>query len=114
MNPMTFNPLRISAEIWRNRYLLGQIVKREVLLRYRGAIFSVLWIYLSPIIMLAIFVFIFGHIFQSRWPNQESGLPFWLLLYSGLIAFNIFAETISRAPTSVRGYPSYVKKLFSR
>lgn len=108
---MILNPLRICADIWRNRYLLGQLIKRDVLLRYRGAMFGVLWIFLSPLIMLAIFAFIFGHIFQTRWPQQDAGIPFWLLLYSGLIAFNVFAETISRAPTSVRGYPSFVKKI---
>lgn len=111
MSTITINPLRISANIWRNRYLLGQLVKRDVLIRYRGAIFGVLWIFLSPLIMLAIFAFIFGQIFQARWPQQESGIPFWLLLYSGLIVFNLFAETVSRAPTSVRGYPSFVKKI---
>ncbi len=108
---MTINPLRISADIWRNRYLLGQLVKRDVLLRYRGAMFGVAWIFLSPLLMLTIFAFIFGHIFQARWPQQDTGIPFWLLLYSGLIAFNIFADTVSRAPTSVRGYPSFVKKI---
>jgi lipopolysaccharide transport system permease protein len=111
MSAITLNPLRISADIWRNRYLLGQLIKRDVLLRYRGAMFGVLWIFLSPLLMLGIFAFVFGHIFQARWPQQDTGIPFWLLLYSGLIAFNIFAETVSRAPTSVRGYPSFVKKI---
>lgn len=108
---MTINPLRIFFDVWRHRYLLGQLVKRDVLLRYRGAMFGVLWIFLSPLLMLAIFAFIFGQVFQARWPQQDSGLPFWLLLYSGLITFNIFAETVSRAPTAVRGYPSFVKKI---
>lgn len=111
MSTITINPLRISADLWRHRYLLGQLVKRDVLLRYRGAMFGVLWIFLSPLIMLAIFAFIFGQIFQARWPQQDAGVPFWLLLYSGLISFNIFAETISRVSTSVRGYPSFVKKI---
>jgi lipopolysaccharide transport system permease protein len=108
---MILNPLRIFADIWRNRYLLGQLIKRDVLLRYRGAMFGVLWIFISPLLMLAIFAFIFGQIFQARWPQQDTGMPFWLLLYSGLIAFNIFAETVSRSPTSVRSYPSFVKKI---
>lgn len=107
----TLNPLHIFADIYRHRYLLGQLIKRDVLLRYRGAMFGVMWIVLSPLIMLAIFAFIFGHIFQTRWPQQDAGIPFWLLLYSGLIAFNMFAETISRAPASVRGYPNFVKKI---
>ena len=105
------NPSKIFFDIWRHRYLLGQLIKRDVLLRYRGAMFGVLWIFISPLLMLAIFAFVFGQIFQARWPQQDGRLPFWLLLYSGLITFNVFAETVSRAPASVRGYPSFVKKI---
>lgn len=94
-----------------HRYLLGQLVRRDVLLRYRGAMFGVLWVLLNPLIMLAIFAFVFGRIFQARWPQQEGSAPFWLVLYSGLIIFNVFAEAVSRAPTAVRGHPSYVKKI---
>ena len=111
MSAITFNPLRVVTDVWQHRYLLGQLVKRDVLLRYRGAMFGVAWVFLSPLFMLVIFAFVFGQIFQARWPQQASGLPFWLLLYSGLITFNIFSETVARAPGAVRGYPSFVKKI---
>lgn len=105
------NPLRILVELYARRLLLIQLVKRDVLLRYRGAMFGVLWIFLSPLIMLAIFAFVFGRVFQARWPQADGDVPFWILLYGGLIAFNLFAETVSRSPTAVRSYPSYVKKI---
>ncbi len=105
------NPWHIAADIWQHRYVLGQLIKRDVLLRYRGAMFGVLWMFLSPLFMLAIFAFVFGQIFQARWPQQAGDLPFWLMLYSGLITFNIFAETVSRAPGAVRSYASFVKKI---
>lgn len=108
---MVLNPLRIFADIWRHRYLLGQLIKRDVLLRYRGAYFGLLWIIFNPLLMLGVFFFVFGDIFQARWPIQSGGVPFALNLYCGLIAFNIFAETLSRSPSAVRGYPSYVKKI---
>ncbi|WP_294251996.1 ABC transporter permease [Propionivibrio sp.] len=111
MSAAVLNPLKIFSEVWQHRYLLGQLVKRDVLLRYRGAMFGVAWIFLSPLLMLAIYAFIFGQVFQTRWPHQDSGAPFWLLLYCGLIVFNLFGETVSRAPAAVRGYPSYVKKI---
>jgi lipopolysaccharide transport system permease protein len=111
MNSPGINPLELFRNLWERRHILSQLVKRDVLLRYRGAIFGVLWIFLSPLLMLAIFSFIFGHVFQARWPQQQAGIPFWLLLYVGLIAFNIFSETVSRSTTSVRGYPSFVKKI---
>lgn len=105
------NPAATLKNIHAQRYLLGQLIKRDVLLRYRGAMFGVLWIFFSPLLMLAIFAFVFGHIFQARWPQQPADLPFWLLLYVGLIVFNLFAETVSRAPSTVRSQPSYVKKI---
>lgn len=101
----------MATTLTSHSYLLGQLIKRDVLLRYRGAMFGVAWVFLNPLIMLVIFAYVFGHIFQARWPQQETGAPFWLVLYSGLIAFNIFAEAVSRAPASVRGTPSYVKKI---
>jgi len=105
------NPLHIYRVLWKHRYILGQMVKRDVLLRYRGAMFGIFWVFLSPLLMLAIFAFVFGQVFQAKWSQHESGVPFWLLLYSGLIAFNVFSETVARAPNAVRGYPSYVKKI---
>jgi lipopolysaccharide transport system permease protein len=103
--------LDLLSAFTKHRYLLGQMVLRDVLLRYRGAIFGVFWVFLSPLLMLGIFAFVFGQIFQARWPQQPDGLPFWLMLYSGLIVFNLFSEAVSRSPMAVRSFPSYVKKI---
>jgi lipopolysaccharide transport system permease protein len=61
--------------------------------------------------MLAIYAFVFGYVLQTRWPNQYGEAPFALLLFAGLIPFNLFAETVNRAPMTVRSQPSYVKKI---
>lgn len=71
MSTLTANPLRVLADIWQHRYLLGQLIKRDVLLRYRGAMFGLASIFLSPLFMLAIFAYVFGQIFQSRWPQKN-------------------------------------------
>jgi lipopolysaccharide transport system permease protein len=106
-----FNPVRLVAALVRHRYLLFQLIKRDVLLRYRGAMFGVSWMFLSPLLMIGIFAFVFGSIFRARWPQQDGGVPLWLVLYVGLIVFNVFSETVSRSPVAVRGFPSYVKKI---
>lgn len=103
-------PRHALGALWQQRYLLGQLVKRDVLLRYRGALFGVLWVFLSPLFMLGVFAYVFGHIYPTRWAVQD-GPPYWLQLYAGLITFNLFAETVSRAPASVRSHPSFVKKI---
>lgn len=104
-------PWTIAAEIWRHRTLLAQLIYRDVALRYRGAMFGAGWLFLSPLAMLAVFAFVFGQVFQLRWPQQSDALPLWVLMYAGLITFNVFGDTVSRAGTSVRSYPSYVKKM---
>jgi len=111
LNINNFNPLHILAELLKHQYLLGQLIKRDVLLRYRGAFFGVVWVFLSPLLMLGVFAFVFGQIFQSRWHSHETSMPFWLMLFTGLIFFNVFSQTVSRASISVRGFPSYVKKI---
>jgi lipopolysaccharide transport system permease protein len=101
----------VVNNLMKNWSLFGHLVKRDVLLRYRGAMLGALWMFLSPLMILGIFAFVLGSIFQSRWPQQEGGIPLWLTLYAGLIVFNIFAETVSRSPSAVRAYPNYVKKM---
>ncbi len=81
-----FTYLSSMKTLLQHRYLAGQLIKRDVLLRYRGAYFGLLWIFLNPLIMLGIFSFVFGQIFQARWPAQTNGIPFALNLYCGLIA----------------------------
>lgn len=110
MNITFSNPL---AQVITHRELLWQLVLRDVLLRYRGAMFGVVWAFIQPLVMLVIYAFVFGQILQFRWPPlpNSSPVPGWILLYGGLLTFNIFADTLSRAPISVRAYPSYVKKI---
>jgi lipopolysaccharide transport system permease protein len=61
--------------------------------------------------MLGIFSFVFSQIFQACWATPSNGIPYALNLYCGLIAFNIFTETVSRAPAAVRSQPSFVNKI---
>ena len=111
MKSSKINGTSLISTLLRHRYLLGQLIKRDVLLRYRGAMFGVAWMFLNPLLMLGIFAFVFGSIFQTRWPHQDRGAPFWVILYIGLIVFNIFAEALSRSPSAVRSYPTFVKKI---
>jgi lipopolysaccharide transport system permease protein len=62
---------------------------------------------------LLIYTFVFGYIFQAKWPNARTGslAEFAMTLFCGITAFNIFGECIGRAPGLVLGVPNYVKKV---
>jgi lipopolysaccharide transport system permease protein len=62
--------------------------------------------------MLAIYTTIFGIVFQAKW-NLSTGNQgeFAIILFCGLIVFNLFSECVNRAPTLVLSNPNYVKKV---
>ena len=87
-------------------------VKREVLGRYRGSVMGVLWSFFNPVFMLIVYTFVFSVVFQARWSaGSESKTEFALVLFAGLLVFNLFAECINRAPGLIVGNQNYVKKV---
>ena len=101
---------RPKALIYRN--LLLEFTKREIAIRYKGSYLGIIWSFLNPLFMLAVYTFVFGYIFKARWNLQsDSKLTFAFVLFSGLIPFNIFAEVFTRAPGLVINNANYVKKV---
>ena len=67
---------------------------------------------LTPIILIIIFTFIFGEVFDIKWMDiPESKEYFALILFSGLMVFNFFAESITKAPLLFISNANYIKKI---
>jgi lipopolysaccharide transport system permease protein len=100
------------ATLRRSNFVLTQLIKRDFSLRYRGSLGGALWSVISPMLLLAVYTFMFGVVFQSRWGDLPPGKgTFSMLLYAGMLVHSMFAEVVSRAPTLVLSQPGYVKKL---
>ncbi|MBY0431811.1 MAG: ABC transporter permease [Rhodospirillales bacterium] len=99
--------------LFRNRYLLRQMIVRDIAQRYRGSMMGLLWSLLTPLLMLAIYTYVFGFVFQARWPigDGDDKFHFSLLLFSGLIVHGLFSDTVSRAPSLIVSQPNFVKKV---
>ncbi|MGB7301351.1 MAG: ABC transporter permease [Burkholderiaceae bacterium] len=105
-------PYEIVGSFWRNRGLIWALIQREVLGRYRGSLVGLLWSFLTPIFMLLVYTFVFSVVFKARWNvGSDSKTEFSLLLFAGLIVYNLFAECINRAPSMVLSNANYVKKV---
>jgi len=105
-------PSEMFVSLWKNRGLTLSLTKREVIGRYKGSFFGLFWSFFNPLFMLAIYTLVFGIIFKARWTGgSDSQIEFALILFSGLILFNLFAECISRAPTLIISNSNYVKKV---
>lgn len=100
-----------SAWLW-HRSLTWEMTRRDILGRYRGASFGLLWSLISPFMMLVVYTVAFGYILKARWPGTTGNIAdFAMLLFMGLIVHGFFAECLSRAPSLIAGTPNLVKKI---
>lgn len=100
------------ASAWQHRDLIKTLSLREILGRYRGSYVGILWSFLTPVLMLAVYTFVFSSIFKARWnAGSDSKTEFALILFAGLLVFNLFSECIGKAPTLILSNVNYVKKV---
>jgi lipopolysaccharide transport system permease protein len=102
-------PFDVFGRHWN---LARELSRRDVLGRYRGASFGMLWTLIGPLMMLGIYSLAFGHIFKSRW-TQASGdnAEFAIVLFLGIIVHGFFAECLSRAPRLMIENTNFVKRI---
>ena len=106
-----FNLTSGILSLYNNRSLLRSLVIRDIETRYRGTMLGFLWVVVYPLMMLAVYTFVFGGVFNARWGGSGDMKDFVLMLYCGLIVHAVFSETLTRSPTAVLSNPSYVKKV---
>ena len=107
------NPVTMARNLYHHRDLIKQFAWRDFVGRYKGSFLGVFWSFITPLMMLVVYAFVFGVIFKSKWNTQtdQSQVDFALTLFCGLTVFNIFAESVNRAPSIILSYPNYVKKV---
>lgn len=90
------SPYSMLRSLSRNAGLIRVSARREVLGRYQGSLLGLFWSFFNPLFMLAIYTFVFSVVFNARWGSgNESRTEFALLLFVGLIVFNLFAECVT-------------------
>jgi lipopolysaccharide transport system permease protein len=108
-------PLAAIRKCLKYRELIFQLTSREISQRYQGTYLGVIWSFITPLLMLLIYTFVFSIIFRARWGDHihtaQGMAQFAVTLYAGLIPFVVFGESVNRAPTLILGVPNYVKKI---
>lgn len=73
MNPhaaQRLSPLAMVSSLRHNRELIAQMIRREIIGRYKGSVLGLAWSFLSPVFMLVVYTFVFSEIFKLRWGGQ--------------------------------------------
>lgn len=114
INPHAAQPTSLTSlakSLWRNRQLIVQMTRRDVVGRYKGSAMGLAWSFFNPLFMLAVYTFIFSMIFKSRWGGDESRTLFAVVLFVGMIVIGLFSEVLNRAPSLILSNVNYVKKV---
>lgn len=106
-------PHQIVVYLWGHRNLIRQLTYRELVGRYKGSFLGILWSFLTPLLLLVIYTFIFSKVFKVRWgvTQEESKVAFAIMLFAGLLPYQLFTDAVSRAPGLILSYPTFVKKV---
>lgn len=116
MNPHAPQPtslVSLGKSLWLHRQLIKQMAWREVVGRYKGSVMGLLWSFITPLLMLAVYTFVFSVVFKAKWGvgGEESKTAFALVLFVGLIMHGLLAEVLNRAPGLILSNVNYVKKV---
>lgn len=94
---------------WRRRKLLTELSRREIHTTFHGSMLGKAWLVLQPLLSLAVYASVFGGLLNLR--GTGGGMAFVSSLFMGMIIYQAFTETVSRAPKLVLSRPNYVTKV---
>ena len=101
-------------EIWRSRELMYFFVWRNLKTRYKQTVLGGAWAVLQPLATMAIFTVVLGRVAAVH-PERGSvsdTTPYWLFVFSGMLAWTFFANTLGMASQSVVGGSNLVTKIY--
>jgi lipopolysaccharide transport system permease protein len=107
------SPFSIWRDLAKHASLIRVFAKREYEAAHRSTFLGIAWNMITPLIMLALFTFVFGYIFQGRFTTsaEESPADFALALFIGLSLYNCFAAALTQSPSTLLQNSVYVKTL---
>src|SRR5258708_39427759 len=91
--------------------LIISLTKRALAARYKGSVLGIVWAVLTPIVMIAIFTFIFAGIFKAKFGASSSQWDYALYLFCGLLLWNAFAESLQLSSSTIVAHANLVKRV---
>jgi ABC-2 type transport system permease protein len=94
-------------DVFRRRYVLKLLVKRELAARYQGSFLGLLWSYVQPLIRFLMYYFVVGMILELDRGIEYFGIH----LFAGMVAVHYFVETFTAGTRSIVRNRAIVKKM---
>jgi lipopolysaccharide transport system permease protein len=113
MSSSSLVPASPLKRIWQSRDLLWQFTQRTIELRHKGSHLGLAWSFIQPLLMLGLYVTVFGYIFGGSFGvlPDEQPVDYALGIFLGLTLFHFVAEAFATAPGLIVSNPNFVKKV---
>ncbi len=98
--------LRYVVEIFDFKYVLYQLIKQQLVLRYRRTIMGYLWTLVNPLLMMSVTALVFSTIFQMDLKT------FAIFLFTGMIPFNYFSTSVTQNSMAIISNEGLIKKIY--
>lgn len=93
-------------EFFRYRYLLSELVKKGIVLKYRRSYLGIIWTMLEPLLNMIVLTFVFGTLFG----NKDSSYSIYIL--SGRVLYTCFSQSTKAALRSIRVNAAMINKVY--
>lgn len=98
-----------TKDIIEKRNLIFQLTKRDFKNRYAGSVLGIFWAFIQPIMMMMILWFVFT--FGLKAGSPRSDVPFVVWFFTGMVAWNFFADGFTVSSNVLNEYSFLVKKV---
>ncbi len=95
-------------DLWRYRELAGFLAWRDIKVRYKQAALGVAWAVIQPAVQTILLTFVFGKL--AKMP--DGGLPYPLIVLTGLLPWQLFTAAFSGVGNSLVGNSHLISKVY--
>jgi lipopolysaccharide transport system permease protein len=100
--------MNVYADLLRYRELFGNLFRRDLQAKYRGSALGVVWTIVNPIMLMGVYLLVFGVVWKSPFAN---GGHYPLFLLSGLAVWTFFAAALQSATRSMLDNANLIRKI---
>ena len=104
--------MSLARDVIKKRRLIADLAKADFRKRFVGSYFGILWMFVQPVVTVAIYYFVFGIGFRNT--NPIEGVPYVLWLVPGIVPWFYFSETLNAGTNCLSEYSYLVKKVVFR
>ena len=99
--------MTVYADVYRYRELLGNLFRRDLQAKYRGSALGVLWTIANPVMLMGVYLLVFGVAFPAKFSTIDH---YPLFLLSGLALWTFFAAAVQSATRSMLDNANLIRK----